>query len=74
MLSDKLGRHGNGFREQPQRCQSHQTREPWCDGNKIRRYLEVSEVAYHNCKDARLNLVDVKLHIVIANLPTVIWF
>jgi hypothetical protein len=44
------------------------------DGNKIRRYLEVSEVAYHSCKDARLDLVDVKLHIVIANLPTVIWF
>jgi hypothetical protein len=38
------------------------------DKNKIRRYLEVSEVAYHSYKDAKLDLVDVKLHIVIANL------
>jgi hypothetical protein len=44
------------------------------DGNKMCRYLEVSKVAYRSCKDARLNLVDVKLHVVIANLPTIIWF
>jgi hypothetical protein len=39
---------------------------------EISRYLEVSEVAYHSCKDARLDLVDVNVHIVIANLPSVI--